>query len=218
MKKLFAKMEWILLFITLAPSILLYWLWEKIPHTIATHYNFYGEADDWNDKSLLLWLIPSMSVLLYLILLLVPIIDPKKRIESMGGKYFALRVVVLSLIAAILFIFILSSAYPNLDFRAGLFPILSIFLILMGNYLQAVKPNYFIGIRTPWTLNDEKNWQLTHRLGGRVYMLGGLILLLASLFLSEFGFYTVFLIGMLLIIFIPVIYSFWLFAFGKTAQ
>ncbi|MBK9488757.1 MAG: DUF1648 domain-containing protein [Haliscomenobacter sp.] len=149
MKKLFAKMEWILLFITLAPSILLYWLWEKIPHTIATHYNFYGEADDWNDKSLLLWLIPSMSVLLYLILLLVPIIDPKKRIESMGGKYFALRVVVLSLIAAISFIFILSSAYPNLDFRAGLFPILSIFLILMGNYLQAVKPNYFIGIRTP---------------------------------------------------------------------
>ena len=218
MKKLFAKMEWILWLITLAPSFLLYWFWEKIPQTIATHYDLYGKADDWNDKNILLWLIPALSILLYLILLLVPVLDPKKRIESMGGKYFGLRVVVLSLISAISVIFLLSAIYPDFDFRAGLFPILAIFLMFLGNYLQAVKPNYFIGIRTPWTLNNEQNWQKTHRLGGRVYMLGGLILLLASLFLSEFGFYTVFLIGMLLIIFIPVIYSFWLFAFGKTAQ
>ena len=136
----------------------------------------------------------------------------------MGGKYFALRVVVLSLISAILVIFLLSAVYPEMDFRAGLFPVLAIFLMLMGNYLQAVKPNYFIGIRTPWTLNDEQNWQKTHRLGGRVYMLGGLVLLLASLFLGNLGFYPVFLICMLFIIFVPVIYSFWLFISGKTAQ
>ena len=136
----------------------------------------------------------------------------------MGGKYFALRVVVLSLISAISVIFVLSAVYPNLDFRVGLYPILAIFLMLMGNYLQAVKPNYFIGIRTPWTLNDEQNWQKTHRLGGRVYMLGGLILLLASLFLGSLEFHAVFLICLILIIFVPVIYSFWLFIAGKTVQ
>ena len=218
MKKLFAKMEWILWLITLAPSFLLYWFWEKIPQTIATHYDLYGKADDWNDKNILLWLIPALSILLYLILLLVPVLDPKKRIESMGGKYFGLRVVVLSLISAISVIFLLSAIYPDFDFRAGLFPILAIFLMFLGNYLQAVKPNYFIGIRTPWTLNNEQNWQKTHRLGGRVYMLGGLILLLASLFLGSLEFYTVFLICLLLIIFVPVIYSFWLFISGKTVQ
>ena len=218
MKKLFAKMEWILWLIILAPSFLLYWFWEQIPQTIATHYDLYGKADDWGDKGILLWMIPALSIFLYLILLLVPVLDPKKRIESMGGKYFALRVVVLSLISAILVIFLLSAVYPEMDFRAGLFPVLAIFLMLMGNYLQAVKPNYFIGIRTPWTLNDEQNWQKTHRLGGRVYMLGGLVLLLASLFLGNLGFYPVFLICMLFIIFVPVIYSFWLFISGKTAQ
>ena len=197
MKKLFAKMEWILWLIILAPSFLLYWFWEQIPQTIATHYDLYGKADDWGDKGILLWMIPALSIFLYLILLLVPVLDPKKRIESMGGKYFALRVVVLSLISAILVIFLLSAVYPEMDFRAGLFPVLAIFLMLMGNYLQAVKPNYFIGIRTPWTLNDEQNWQKTHRLGGRVYMLGGLVLLLASLFLGNLGFYPVFLICML---------------------
>ncbi len=218
MKKLFAKMEWILWLITLAPSFLLYWFWEKIPQTIATHYDLYGKADDWNDKNILLWLIPALSILLYLILLLVPVLDPKNRIESMGGKYFGLRVVVLSLISALSVIFLLSAIYPDFDFRAGLFPILAIFLMFLGNYLQAVKPNYFIGIRTPWTLNNEQNWQKTHRLGGRVYMLGGFILLLASLFLGSLGFYTVFLICLLFIIFVPVIYSFWLFISGKTAQ
>jgi uncharacterized membrane protein len=77
----------------------------------------------------------------------------------------------------------------------------------MGNYLQTIKPNYFIGIRTPWTLQSEQNWLKTHRLGSRMYMIGGLILLIATLF----GFKSSFLLALLGMLLLPFFYSFWLY-------
>jgi uncharacterized membrane protein len=90
MKTLFSKFEWILWLIVLAPIVLLFGIWEQIPPIIPTHYNLAGEADAWGDKTMLLWLVPTVNVLTYLLLLFVPLIDPKKRIESMGNKYFTL--------------------------------------------------------------------------------------------------------------------------------
>jgi uncharacterized membrane protein len=115
------------------------------------------------------------------------------------------------LIATIAAIWIYTATDKEMSFTMALFPVLSLFLMLMGNYLQAVKPNYFIGIRTPWTLQDERNWVLTHRLGGRVYMIGGLLLLSATLLIGNQGFNTFFLIGLLLVILIPFGYSFLLY-------
>lgn len=208
MKNLFSKLEWLLWLIILMPNLLLWLIWNQIPQTIPTHYNFWGEPDVYGDKTILIWLIPIVSFFLYLLLFFIPMIDPKKRIENMGKKYFTLRIILLTMISSILIVFLFACAKPEISFIGGIFHILSVFLIFLGNYLQTIKPNYFIGIRTPWTLHNEKIWQLTHRLGARVYMIGGFLLLLASLFLNKQSIHAIFFSCLLVILLIPFFFSF----------
>lgn len=211
MKSLFSKSEWVLWVITLAPSTMVFFMWEQIPQTIPTHYNLAGKADVWGDKGILLWVVPLMTFFMYFLLLFVPLIDPKKRVESMENKYFSLRLILLSFISVISLLWVYTSASKTIGFTTGLFPVIAVFLIVLGNYLQTIKPNYFIGIRTPWTLQNENNWQHTHRLGARVYMIGGALLLFCSLFGGLQGFNSYFLLSLLLILLIPIFYSFFLF-------
>jgi uncharacterized membrane protein len=215
MKNLFSKLEWILLFIALIPSFLLYWFWGKIPQTIPTHYNFQGHADAWGDKSMLLWMIPGLSLFLYLLLLVIPLIDPKKQFETMGNKYFALRLIVQGLISSICVIIVLAALNTQLNFTSVIIPVMAFFFILLGYFLPSVKSNYFVGIRTPWTLNDEQNWAQTHRLGGRVFMIGGAVMLLAYLILSELTFAIVLMVCIGAMVLIPIGYSFYLFVVGQ---
>ena len=215
MKNLIAKLEWILLLIALIPSFLLYWFWEKIPQTIPTHYNFQGTADAWGDKSMLLWMIPGLSLFLYLLLLVIPLIDPKKQFETMGNKYFTIRLIVQGLISSLCIIIVLAALNTQLNFTNVMIPVLAFFFILLGYFLPGVKSNYFVGIRTPWTLNDEKNWEQTHRLGGWVFMIGGAVMLLAYLVLSELTFAIVLMVCIGAMVLIPIGYSFYLFVVGK---
>ena len=88
----------------------------------------------------------------------------------------------------------------------------------LGNYFQAVRPNYFIGIRSPWTLESETVWKKTHRAAGRLYMLGGLAIALAALFLSPTS-VTPVMIGVIsILVFVPFIHSYVLFKKEKETQ
>lgn len=211
MKKVLSKNEWVLWLLTLTPSFVLYWLWDNIPAIIPTHYNLYGKADDWGEKSMLQWLIPGLSIFMYALLIIIPLIDPKNRLSEMGGKYFSLRFALLGLICYILIMIVYTSSGHEKKFLSMLLPALALFLMILGNYLQAIKPNYFIGIRTPWTLQDENNWQRTHRFGGRLYLVGGLFLFLLSLAANSDMLNAIFLGLLLLIVITPVFYSFYLF-------
>lgn len=84
MKKVLSKKEWVLWLLTLTPSIVMFWMWESIPSIIPTHYNLFGEADDWGEKNMLQWLIPGLCIFMYLLLLIIPLIDPKHRLNEMG--------------------------------------------------------------------------------------------------------------------------------------
>jgi Predicted integral membrane protein len=87
---------------------------------------------------------------------------------------------------------------------------------VLGNYFKDMKPNYYIGIRTPWTLKDERVWYNTHKLGSKVWIFGGLALLLGFIFISkEKVFLPIFLVTLLTIVFIPIIYSYIDFKRGK---
>ena len=211
MKNLFSKLEWILLLIALIPSFLLYWFWEKIPQTIPTHYNFQGNADAWGDKSMLLWMIPGLSLFLYLLLLVISLIDPKKQFETMGNTYLTIRLIVQSSISSLCIIIVLAALNTQLNFTAVIMPVTAFFFFLLGYFLPSIKSNYFVGIRTPWTLNDEQNWAQTHRLGGWVFMIGGVVMLLAYLVLSELTFAIVLMVCIGAMVLIPIGYSFYLF-------
>lgn len=206
MKIIHFKTEWLIWFIVIAPVIVVLWYWGQIPSLIPSHFNLEGFADRWQEKSLLLWMIPTITFGLYALLLVIPLIDPKQRIQEMGNKYFALRLIIHGFITAVLLVW-LKSAIQNTNMDMALFfPFLALFFILLGVYLQTIKPNYFLGIRTPWTLQDENNWRSTHRLASRLYVIGGAVMLLTSFFYPKY--FIAEFIGIIALSLVPILYSF----------
>ena len=167
------------------PFIYLAAVWNNIPDTIATHFNISGEADDFGSKNILIYLTLLTVGFTFILLKIAPAIDPKKRFEQMGNSYEKILFFVMALMSAITIFFIHTAVSGGNSNNSLLFALIGLFFMALGNYLPTMKPNYFVGIRTPWTLESETNWRKTHRLGGKVFMIGGLIITLASLLLGN---------------------------------
>jgi len=166
------------------PFIYLAIVWKDLPETIATHFNASGEADGFGSKNTLIYLLLLLIGGVFLLFKIIPFIDPKKRFEQMGDSYQKIQFFVLALMSAISIFLIYTAASGGNSNNNLLFALMGFFLMALGNYMPTLKPNYFVGIRTPWTLENETNWRKTHRLGGKVFMISGLIITLFSLLLD----------------------------------
>lgn len=206
--------ESLLLILAVLPFIYLAYVWKSLPDIVPTHFNIKGEADDWSSKTSLIYLTGGLQFGVYLLMLVIPYIDPKKKIEQMGGKYYNLRFV-LSLFMSVLAIYIIYvTGVGTMKDSNLLFVIIGALFAMLGNYFQTVRPNYFVGIRTPWTLENEEVWKKTHRLGGQFWMAGGiLIVTLAFLLKNNSAFAVLFTVLILLMAIVPIVYSY--FAFQK---
>jgi uncharacterized membrane protein len=203
------KNEWIIWVVIAIPFFLLAYYWNQIPETIPTHYGIDGKADRWNSKTSLLWFLPILMFFTYALLLAIPKIDPKLKVETMGKKFLYIKLIIIGLISSISSLFVYSSANQRVDVFSLMVIIICVFVVVMGNYLPTVKPNYFIGIRTPWTLSDENNWLKTHRIAGRIYLFGGIILLILNVLLPQMA--NIFLMFLVGIILLPIFYSLYLY-------
>ena len=197
--------------IVLLPFIYLAIIWDQLPEKVAIHWNLQGEVDRYGQKAELALIPLLLPALTYLIFLLVPKIDPKNNLFKMGKKLQTLKLLMTTFMS-ILALFIInlakkeSIANPN-------YMILTVGLlyIILGNYFKTIRANYFIGIRTPWTLENEKVWKETHKLGGKMWFVGGIIVVLSSLILDKEPNFTLFLIITGIISVIPIIYSYIIF-------
>ncbi len=167
------------------PFIYLAIVWNNIPETIATHFNASGEADDFGSKNMLIYLTLLLVGFTFVLLKIAPAIDPKKRFEQMGDSYQKIQFFLMAFMSAISIFFIHTAVSGGNSNNGLLFALMGLFFMALGNYLPTMKPNYFVGIRTPWTLESESNWRKTHRLGGKLFMVGGLIITLTSLLLDN---------------------------------
>jgi uncharacterized membrane protein len=154
-------------------------VWKELPAQVPTHFDLAGNPNGWSQKSTLPYLIGGLQIGIYLMMILIPYFDPKKKIAQMGEKYYSLRLLMTVFITAISFylLYIGSKGVINPNLLIGL---LGAFFVIFGNYLQTVKPNYFIGIRTPWTLENEETWRKTHWLGGKIFLVGGLLTMIIA--------------------------------------
>lgn len=218
MRPLNLAAELLLWVIILMPLLYVLFAWEQLPDRIPVHFNLQGEPNNWAGKSELTAIILFLSVGVNLLFLFIPALDPKGKIQKMGSHYDKLRIVTMLFITLFsgLLIFNATSVIeisPNL-----ILLLVGLFLAALGNYLQVVKPNYFIGIRTPWTLESETVWRKTHRLASPIWVIGGLLIVLLPFFTD--GVVTeVTLLGIFLIIgLVPVIYSYFCFKKEKKAQ
>jgi uncharacterized membrane protein len=183
-------------------------LWKGLPEKVPTHWNYKGEIDDWGTKYSLIGLVFLLPVLTYFLMLVIPKIDPKKRIELMGGKYYQIKFVLVAFMSVLALFIIHSSKSKTLSSPSMVFVLIGLLFMALGNYFKVIKQNYFLGIKTPWTLESEEVWKLTHILAGKLWIVGGLLMIIFSLVIPEnINFY--FFISIIVIIsIVPIVYSY----------
>lgn len=195
--------------IILAPIVVGLILWDKLPAEMATHFGENGEPNGWSSKPFAVIGLPLFLLAVHWFCAFFTGVDPKK--ENISNKMMTLVLWICPVVA----IFGCGSTYMYaLDnsintTKIGMMMLACVFLVI-GNYMPKMKQNYSLGIKAPWTLNSEENWNRTHRLGGYVFMIGGVLILIG-------GFTEMFwlaIVAMAVCVGIPTIYSYVLFKKG----
>lgn len=205
------KKELPLLFIVALPLVYLAYVWNSLPQTVPVHWNFKGEIDNWGDKSTLIFITCLLTVFMYGLLSVIPLIDPKKKIQNMGQKYYNLKFFLLLFMTGIAVYIIYSVKEQAMHNPNFLFIVLGLLFVVLGNYMKTIKANYFIGIRTPWTLENETVWKKTHKLGGKLWFIGGLLIVICCLIFNKELSSKLFIGIVITISLIPVLYSYFIY-------
>lgn len=192
------------LLVSLIPFVLGGIFYKSLPDQIATHFDINNNPDSYSSKNFALFGLPAIMLLVYLSVYFFTTADPKK--SNQGDK--ALNIVLIALPLMNIVISAATIAFglgKKIDIATITTSLVAILMIFIGNYLPKVKRNYTIGIKLPWTMNNDYVWEKTHILAGKVYMLGGFLILISSILFNNFYFF----IGVfVLMTFVPMIYSY----------
>jgi uncharacterized membrane protein len=181
------KREIPLIIILLVPLFYTLAIWNTLPEQAPIHFDMEGKADGYGSKWTAAFWSAGFAIPIYILLYFIPRLDPKKKLQHSSKPFYIIRICITILMAAIgCWTLYLSANYGKVNFSMKLIPILiSAFMIVMGNYMPTIKQNYFVGIRTPWTLESTEVWTQTHIKGGRAFFYTGIVSLIASIFLPE---------------------------------
>lgn len=185
-------------------------LWNRLPDPMPAHWNAAGEIDGHMSKFWGVFLMPIITIALLGLFLVIPRIDPlKANIASFIGIFNAF---ILVFVAYMLYLYALTLfAALGIPFNMTimLLPVVGLLFIGIGYMMGKAKRNYFIGIRTPWTLSSDTVWDETHKLGSKLFMLGGAVTIVSA-FLGETGIWIM-MAAMLIAAFVPIVYSYVLY-------
>ena len=178
-------------------------LWDTLPEQIPTHWNAAGEIDGWSSKAFAIFGLPLMMLAMHWLCVLGAATDPKKANHS--NKLIHLVLWIIPIISVVLFVLTYVAALGTEVRMEMVMPLLVGFVLtVVGNYLPKCKQSYTIGIKIPWTLHSEENWNRTHRFAGRLWLVCGLGIMLTSFI----GGFWVFLPIVLVMVLAPCIYSY----------
>ncbi|MBU7006162.1 SdpI family protein [Phosphitispora fastidiosa] len=182
-------------------------IYQSLPDTIPLHWNIKGEVDNTGGKNFV-FVTALLPLALYLLMKFAPKIDPKKAsYDKHMGSYQIITISVVLMMIGIHWVSIVAAMGYNID--VGMFVKIGVGLlfIVLGNVMPKLRHNYFVGIRTPWTLANEDNWRKTHRFGGYAFVLAGLTFFVSGFFHSAASAYITFGITIALLISI-LVYSY----------
>jgi len=169
-----------------------FWAYSRLPEKVATHWDAAGQVNGYMGRFGGAFFLPLLLLGLFIVFLIIPAIDPKKQNISKFRNSYELFIAIF--VVFLTYVHSLSLAY-NLGFEFNLtramIPALGILFFSIGFIIEKAKPNWFIGIRTPWTLSNETVWEKTHRLGGFLYKISGVITLLGILLPPATSFFFV---------------------------
>lgn len=182
-------------------------LWNRLPDPMPSHWNAAGEIDGYMSKFWGVFLVPIITIVLVPLFLVIPHIDPlKANIARFRGIF---NWFIVGFVAYMLYVYALTlfaALGTPFNMTAMLLPVVGLLFIGIGFMMTQAKRNFFIGIRTPWTLSSETVWDETHKLGSKLFMLAGVLTIVAA-FLGENGVWLI-LVAIFIAAFVPIIYSF----------
>jgi uncharacterized membrane protein len=188
-------------------------LWNQLPDQMASHWNINDQVDGYMSKFWGVFMMPLITLGMFVLFLVVPSIDPLKANIAQFREAFNLFIVLI--VAFMLYIHGLTLAwslgYTDFKMSTSMVPAMGLLFIFIGFMLRKAKRNFFIGIRTPWTLSSDYVWDKTHQLGAILFMASGVFTLIGGLFggMTAFWFLFVPLIGstIFLLIYSYVLYQ-----------
>jgi uncharacterized membrane protein len=155
----------------------------RLAEPIAVHWNASGQADGYGSRFEALYLLPVITFVMTLLLFFMPVIDPlRANIQKFRSEYNLFLVVFVAFMVYLHFISVLFNLKVVTGFNQFLAPAFGLLIIYTGVLVSKARRNYIIGIRTPWTLSSDAVWDQTHRLGGKLFKVAGLLALLGVFF------------------------------------
>ena len=195
--------------VTVLPVLIGIICWDRLPDVMVTHIGLNNEANGFSSKAFAVFGLPAILLAVLWLMAFVTSYDPKR--QNISPKVFSLGL----WIAPVLSVFAAATMYPvNLGYELDIAFVsellLGLLFVIIGNYLPKARQNYTIGIKIPWTLANEENWNRTHRLAGYLWMICGVLMIIVCL--TRFV-PAQWLVGIILImVLVPCVYSFWLHA------
>ena len=206
------KYSLILLKFAIVIVILLVWMvyYPNLPDMMPIHWNMLGVADNFAPKSQAIYIFPGVVLFMLILFQFLPKIDPKRENYPKFEKTWEIfQFSILIFFAYMYVIIILAAMDPGINVNKYIMLWIGTLFVILGNYMGKIRKNYFVGFRLPWTIDNEEVWNKTHRLGWKMFMIGGLIFI-ANAFLNLYLIgMTILIISIILII--PIVYSYTIF-------
>ncbi|MEX0979400.1 MAG: SdpI family protein [Pirellulales bacterium] len=161
-------------------------IWSYVPDRIPVHWNIRGEVDGYGGRFVGLLLLPLTTLGLYALLLLLPRLDPGyANYRAFAGAYNLIRISLVVFMAALYGVTVLAALGQPVDVGTVVTLGVGGLLVVLGNVMGKIRPNWFVGVRTPWTLSSKLSWNKTHRLAGWMFIVMGVLIALTGMLRSD---------------------------------
>jgi uncharacterized membrane protein len=211
---------WLVALLIIAPFIYGALIYPHLPSQIPTHFNIEGKADAWGGPSSIFigpGIMGAVSIFVYVLMSNLKSFDPKKYDEANDTLYSNFAVLTVAFLSALSTIIIYSSTHAD-EINVGklILPLVGLSFAGLGWYMPKFKQNYFVGFKLPWTLENETNWDETHKVAGKLWIYGGLFQAVVTFILPmKFGMIA-FMLAIAVMVIIPSVFSYRLFKKGNT--
>ena len=178
--------KWIPLVLIVAAVALTIFYYPALPDRMATHWSASGEANGWSSRLWGAWMLPLTMAAMWFLLRALPHIDPRRaNYAKFAGMYDALIILILAFMLLMHVVVLMGATGTPVRMDRVVMPSVGLFIAIIGFMLPKAHPNWFVGIRTPWTLTSDLAWERTHKIGGTLMVVLGLLMMVATFLLPE---------------------------------
>jgi uncharacterized membrane protein len=197
--------------IIITSIILSIYFYQNFPARVPMHWNVAGEIDGWGSRGFGAFLLPGILIAMYFLFELTTRIDPRReRYAEFKKTYSIIKTAIMLVFFCIYIITSLASLGYSVSISFWMPFIIGLLFVVLGNYFGKIRSNFFVGIKVPWTLSNEEVWNKTHRLGGKLFILGGLMMMFMG-FMPIVVRMPLFILIMIVVAVLPIVYSYFLY-------